>query len=39
MSTYTRKEFLGLSAFLAGGVGCSGLPGTEAQETGADSGQ
>ncbi len=39
MPTYTRKEFLGLSAFLAGGVGCSGLPGTEAQETGADSGQ
>ncbi len=34
MSTYTRKEFLGLSALLAGGVGCAGLPGTEAQETG-----
>ncbi|MDP7479923.1 MAG: amidohydrolase family protein, partial [Vicinamibacterales bacterium] len=34
MSIYTRKEFLGLGALLAGGVGCAGLPGTEAQETG-----
>ena len=39
MSTYTRKEFLGLSAVLAGGVGCAGLPDTEAQETGARGGQ
>ena len=36
MTTYTRKEFLGLSALLAGGVGCAGLPGTEAQGTGTD---
>ncbi len=39
MSTYTRKEFLGLSALLAGGVGCSGLPGTEAQQTRPGAGQ
>ena len=39
MPTYTRKEFLGLSALLTGGVGCSGLPGTEAQETGAGGGR
>ena len=25
MSTYTRKEFLGLSALLAGGAACAGL--------------
>ena len=38
MPTYTRKEFLGLGAVLAGGVGCAGLPGTEAQEIGANDG-
>ena len=36
MSTYTRKEFLGLSALLAGGAACAGLRGTEAQETSSD---
>ncbi|MDP6581440.1 MAG: amidohydrolase [Vicinamibacterales bacterium] len=36
MSTYTRKEFLGLGALLAGGVGCAGMPGTGAQEAGTD---
>ena len=39
MPTYTRKEFLGLGAVLAGGVGCARLPGTEAQETGSDEGR
>ena len=39
MSTYTRKEFLGLGALLAGGVGCAGLPGTEAQGTSDDDGR
>ena len=33
MSTYTRKEFLGLSALLAGGAACAGPRGTEGQET------
>ena len=39
MPTYTRKEFLGLSALLAGGVGCAGLPGTEAQSSGSEDGR
>ncbi len=39
MPTYTRKEFLGLGALLAGGVGCAGQPGTEAQETGTGEGR
>ena len=39
MATYTRKEFLGLSAWLAGGVGATGLPVAEAQETGVDDGR
>ena len=32
MATYTRKEFLGLSAVLAGGAGASALPVAAAQE-------
>ena len=36
MSTYTRKEFLGLGALLAGGAACAELPGSEAQGTGDD---
>ena len=36
MSTYTRKEFLGLSALVTGSAACAGLPGTEAQETSAN---
>ena len=36
MSTYTRKEFLGLSALLAGGAACAGLRDTETQETSSD---
>ena len=39
MANYTRKEFLGLSALLAGGVGCAALPGTEAQSAGDDDGR
>ena len=39
MSTYTRKEFFGLSALLAGGIGCAGLPDGATQETGADDGR
>ena len=39
MTTYTRKEFLGLSAWLAGGIGATGLPVAEAQETGVDDGR
>jgi hypothetical protein len=38
MASYTRKEFLGLGAVLAGGVGCAGLGGTEIQETGGSDG-
>ncbi len=38
MATYTRKEFLGLSALLAGGAGCAGGPGI-AQETSVGRGQ
>ena len=38
MTKYTRKEFLGIGAVLAGGVGCAGLPGT-AQETDTGGGQ
>ena len=36
MSTYTRKEFLGLGALLAGGAACAELPGSEAQGPGDD---
>ena len=36
MSTYTRKEFLGLSALLAGGAACAGLRDTETKETSSD---
>ena len=32
MATYSRKEFLGMSALIAGGVGLSGRSTTEAQE-------
>jgi hypothetical protein len=32
MTKYSRKEFLGMSALLAGGVGYAGLSRTEAQE-------
>ncbi len=32
MATYTRKEFLGLSAVLAGGAGLARLPVAAAQE-------
>ena len=39
MSTYTRKEFFGLSALLAGGIGCAGLPDEGSQETSADDGR
>ncbi len=35
MPTYTRKEFLGLGAVLAGSA-CAGLPGTESQDTPGD---
>ena len=37
MPTYTRKEFLGLGAVLAGSA-CAGLPGTESQDTPGDDG-
>ncbi len=37
MPTYTRKEFLGLGAVLAGSS-CAGLPGTESQDTRGDDG-
>ncbi|MEO2194948.1 MAG: amidohydrolase [bacterium] len=35
MATYSRKEFLGMSALLAGGVGYAGRPGASAQQTSA----
>ena len=38
MATYTRKEFLGLSAVLAGGVGVAKLPVTAALEPGLEEG-
>ena len=36
MPKYTRKEFLGLSGLIVGGVGCAGWPGMEAQDSGDD---
>ncbi len=38
MSMYSRKEFLGLSAVLAGGVGCAGFPELGNQDTTRDHG-
>ena len=39
MSMYSRKEFLGLSAVLAGGVGCAGFPDIGTQDANSDNGQ
>ena len=39
MSMYSRKEFLGLSAVLAGGVGCAGFPDIGTQDAHSDNGQ
>ena len=39
MSLYSRKEFLGLSAVLAGGVGCAGFPDIGTQDAHSDNGQ
>ena len=36
MPKYTRKEFLGFSGLIAGGIGCAGLPGMKAQDSGND---
>ena len=39
MSMYSRKEFLGLSAVLAGGVGCAEFPDIGTQDANSDKGQ